>query len=291
MKLMKLCVYVIPAGLADKARHISREGGIDRNKLSRHGMDELHGVGVQRLPRHEDPRTAVQVVADQWIPEVGAVHADLMGPARVQADADQAVGVAGGQAGEIRMGRFSAGHDLTGNDTVRAAADRAADGGEGAGKAAFCQRHVQPFISCLFFVELGLHLRFFGNHAQARRILVQAVHRVVRAMLTALFVIVRHGVCQRALPHGRRRVHEQACGLVDDEEVVVLVGDRQRDGLRRKRIDLRQVDADYVAFIDKLRCRSNLAVDRADAVAFDAAAQRRRDAEMAQRSEKARGPG
>ena len=60
-------------------------------------MDELHGVGVQRLPRHEDPRTAVQVVADQWIPEVGAVHADLMGPARVQADADQAVGVAGGQ--------------------------------------------------------------------------------------------------------------------------------------------------------------------------------------------------
>lgn len=219
------------------------------------------------------------------------MYADLVGPARVQADADQAVGVAGGQAGEIRMGRFSAGHDLTGNDAVRAAADRAADSGEGAGKAAFRQRHVQPFISCLFFVELGLHLRFFGNHAQARRILVQAVHRVVRAMLAALFVVVRHGVGQRTLPHGCRRMHEQACGLVDDEEVVVLVGDRQRDGLGRKRIDLRQVDADYVALIDKLRCRSNLAVDRADAVAFDAAAQRRRYAEMAQRSEKARGPG
>ena len=80
-------------------------------------------------------------------------------------------------------------------------------------------------------------------------------------LYTSLLVVVRHGVGQRTLPHGCRRMHEQACGLVDDEEVVVLVGDRQRDGLGRKRIDLRQVDADYVAFIDKLRCRSNLAVD------------------------------
>lgn len=86
-------------------------------------MSELETVGMQGLAADEVARTAVEVVAGQGIAQVTAVDPYLMGPARVQDDLEQAVVLAGCEAGEIGPGRLAVEADTAGDDAIGTSSD------------------------------------------------------------------------------------------------------------------------------------------------------------------------
>ena len=70
-----------------------------------------------------------------------------------------------------------------------------------------------------------------GHHHQAGGVLVQAVHDAGTRQARQALVVVQQGVLQGAVGVARGRVHHQPGGLVDHQQVLVLVADLQRDGL------------------------------------------------------------
>ena len=120
-----------------------------------------------------------------------------------------------------------------------------------------------------------MDLRLLGDHTEAGRILVQAVHWVVRTVLARLFIVIGDGIGQGPVPDGGCRVHQDTCRLVDDHEVVVFVDDANGYILWRKGILFRKGDTDFIPFLDEVARRRRLSIDGADAVVFDPAPQRR----------------
>ena len=79
-----------------------------------------------------------------------------------------------------------------------------------------------------------------GDHHQPRRAAVETMHDpgpLLAADAAEIVDVVQQRVDQRAARMARRRMDDHPRGLVDHDEVVVLVEDRQRQrfGLRRRR--------------------------------------------------------
>ena len=72
-----------------------------------------------------------------------------------------------------------------------------------------------------------------GHHHQAGGVLVQPVHDAGARQFGQLRVVVQQGVEQGAGGVARAGVHHQAGRLVEHQQVLVLVHDGERDGLRR----------------------------------------------------------
>lgn len=75
-----------------------------------------------------------------------------------------------------------------------------------------------------------------GHDQQPRRILVDAVHQTGAQIALPEHrqraQMIGQGIDQRPVPVAVARVHDHAGGLVDDQQIVVFVGDIERDVLR-----------------------------------------------------------
>ena len=75
-----------------------------------------------------------------------------------------------------------------------------------------------------------------GDHQEAARVLVEPVHDArppdAADARQAVAAMGDERVDERAARMPRRRMHDEPCRLVDHDEVVVLVDDRERDRLR-----------------------------------------------------------
>ena len=98
--------------------------------------------------------------------------------------------IAPGKAGEIRMSRFAVFADAAGNDAVGTSSDGGVYSCDPRWVSSLTNGQIQSFIAEIFFVEGVLDLRFFGDHAQARRVFIEAMHGVVRAVLTGHGVVI-----------------------------------------------------------------------------------------------------
>ena len=97
-----------------------------------------------------------------------------------------------------------------------------------------------------------------GDDQEAARVLVEAVHDAgplhAADARQARPAVGDQGVHQGAGRIAGGRMHHQASGLVDDDHVVVLVDDGERDrfSLRHRRLRWRHRDCDCLAGVDAL---------------------------------------
>ena len=88
--------------------------------------------------------------------------------------------------------------------------------------------------------EVGLRLDRLGDHQQAARVLVQAVHDAGARHAGERRRVREQRVEQRAVRLAGAGMHDQAGGLVDDDERRILVHDLERHALRLRRGRVRQ---------------------------------------------------
>jgi len=79
--------------------------------------------------------------------------------------------------------------------------------------------------------QLRLGLNGLGHHHQAGRVLVQAVYDAAARDIDDVRHMVQQSIEQSAISVPGRRVNHQACGFVDDQDVVVFIDDVQLDVL------------------------------------------------------------
>lgn len=125
-----------------------------------------------------------------------------MSPSGMKHHLEQTVFIAPGKAGEIGMSRLAVEPDAAGNDAVGTSSDGGVYSCDPRWVSSLTNGQIQPFIAEIFLVEGVLDLRFLGDHAQARRVFIEAMHGVVRAVLTGHGVVIGHGVGQRPVPDG-----------------------------------------------------------------------------------------
>ena len=104
---------------------------------------------------------------------------DLMSPSGMKHHLEQTVFSGSCQAGEIGMSRLAVEPDTAGNDAVGTSSDGGVYSCDPRRVSSLTNGQIQPFIAEIFFVEGVLNLRFFGDHAQARRIFIEAMHGVI----------------------------------------------------------------------------------------------------------------
>ncbi len=180
--------------------------------------------------------TTVQPVGQQRVAEVRQVHSDLVRAAGVQRALQRADARAHPQAAHIGACRLAAGAHRHAQPGRRVAADRCVDRLLGRRHCAVGQCAVAP-----------LHLargdrphqrrdrrRRLAHDHQAGGVLVEPVHDAGARQRRGAGMVREQPVEQRARPVARGRVHHQSGGLVEHQQVLVLVDDRQRHRLRRE---------------------------------------------------------
>ena len=84
--------------------------------------------------------------------------------------------------------------------------------------------------------QTGVRAFVLGHDQQPRRILVDTVHQTGAQIALPEHrqraQMIGQGIDQRPVPVAVARVHDHAGGLVDDQQIVVFVGDVERDVLR-----------------------------------------------------------
>ena len=212
---------------------------------------------------HAPVHAAVQRVPDDGMANRAEVDADLMRAAGVNRHlhqrqhpaevlgADDARHRGPGAAYPRRLGR----HLLA---VRRIAADRRVDPAAG---HHFAPGEREIFLLHLTLGELPRQLFVrpivLRDDHQARRALVQPVHDagpLFSADAAEIVHVVQQGVDQGAALVARRRVDHHARRLVDDDQILVLVDDRERQILGRgRRLDrLGNLDRDLLSGLDRL---------------------------------------
>ena len=266
-------------------------------------MREHEPRGVQKRPLemrdraqvagHAPVDAAVERVADDRMADRAQVHADLVRAAGV--DRHLRERQRRRRTARARTMRVTASRLRRARADIflrfdRIAADRRVD--------APARLHLAPderdvFLLDLAIVELPRQLLVrrvvLGDDHQPRRAAIEPVHDA-RPLLAAdaaeIVDVMEQRVDQRAARVPGRRMHDHARRLVDDDEVAVLVEDRQRQrfGLRRRRRPARAsstaiawpaftgwfgfavaaVDADVAVLDQPLDLRSRLAGEHRD---------------------------
>ena len=98
-------------------------------------------------------------------------------------------------------------------------------------------------------------------------------------VVTALGAVLEESLNERARARGSRRVHDEACRLVDDEEVLVLPDDRDIERFPSQRLDLRDLRGDLLSSLEPEALGTWLAVDE-DETARDQALGERAGCEL-----------
>ena len=218
-------------------------------------MLESEPLRVQELPLEpEVAGDAVRRIARNRKVDRGEMDADLVRAARLEPDAQERVArqqlleleVGHGRAGRIRVERVT-------EPVMTVAADGRVDRPSArawladdestvlARQRAALHELLQPFVC----------LRRPGDDEQSRGVAVEAVNDSRPVLLPAGCTGLDESLGERAACVTGRRMHDDAGGLVDDEEMLVLVRDhelgeiarRLRDG-RRRRLDRDLLTAD-----------------------------------------------
>src|ERR1700754_508903 len=106
-----------------------------------------------------------------------------------------------------------------------------------------------------------------GEHEQAGRVAVQAVHDAGAFGVVPARDAAREGLHERALGVAVARVDDDTRRLVDHEQVLVLVGDREARGLDRGALDGRlRLDLDLLAAAEEVALGLRDAVDAHEAL-------------------------
>src|SRR5262245_63560214 len=269
---------------------IGRERRFDLDPGPRERVRERETLGVQELPLEAPVGDAVRPVADDGQVDRGQVDADLVRPAGLQPHVQQRVAV-------DQLGDLEVRHSLTRRVGVERAARRvgavAADDGLDApppgARAPANERDVAALqLSALHELPEAL-VRLLGsrNDQEPRGVAIEPVDDSGPLLLPA-----RGSACE---PMDERpghmpgsRVHDDACRLVDDEQVLVLVGDAELDVLR---LDLPgglrwQLYLELFAALQPVALRPLPPVD-ADRAALDEPLRRRARSDLRQLGQKA----
>src|SRR5690606_33014604 len=235
------------------------------------GQAELQVARVQELAGDGDAERAlaVHLIADDRVADEEHMHPDLVRASRLDLDVQEGGVAEPLQHAEVGHGRAAVGHYRHPLAVARVAADRRvdrafvlADHPMDQGDVALDDIALLPLLD-----QITSRLLVLRDDDQARGVLVQAVYdpgplpthqeRDVRAQRL-------HDVDERAVLVPRCRVGHQARGLVEDDDVVVLVDHRNRDVLGGQIVrlgDRREENLDGVALVDAARRSGRLSVD------------------------------
>ena len=224
-----------------------------RGQLEPPGMEEQPAEPGRTAPRGAG---AIDRIARDRVADGVEMDPDLVRPPGHQVELEQ--GPLGEPLANAIAGdrRAAVGHDRHLRPVLRVAPDRRLDAADGGGHAALDERQVRLLDPAGLELghDRGLRRVGPGDHQQPARIAVEAMDdaRPLDAGDAApgLAVAVRQErVDQRAARMTGRRVDDEAGRLVDDQQVVVLVDDPQRDVGRGREIEgdrLRDVDRSSV---------------------------------------------
>ena len=172
------------------------------------------------------------------MPQVGAVHPDLVGAAGIQLETQE--GVVAQPLHQAPVGAGVAARVVVDYGVFLAVGWVAADGGHD--RAGIARRHPVHYRQILargdplLDLHLQLHQRLLalGHHDAARRVLVEPVHDAgpqLPADAGQVGAMVQQALNQGAIPVAGRRMHGEPGGLIEHDQVGVFVEHIQGHGL------------------------------------------------------------
>ena len=179
------------------------------------------------------------------------MDADLMRAARFEAEREEGKSVFCAKGFVVRDGRLSGRRDHAFDDAAGAACDGRIDCAARLGRCAFDDGEVDALYAHL--VGSGkqvLYVCLLGDEHESARLAVEAVHGMEGMIFAVRFVVEEYGVGEGSPVLAVRRMHEHACGFVDDEEGIVLVTNVYGDVCGSDATLLVQLPAKLVATLD-----------------------------------------
>ena len=159
------------------------------------------------------------------------------------------------------------------------AADRCVDPPARRAGMALDEREIAPFdlAAADRFLERRIRLLRTSDGEQPRGVAIEPVHDPGPLGVSAGRPEREQLPRERSRPRPRSRMHDEAGRLVDDEQVLVLVRQRDGDGLRREhRGRARELDLDHRSCLQAVALRARRAVDQHRSVAQQALRERAR---------------
>ena len=196
-------------------------------------------MGMQELTAHlHRPTIAILLITDDRMLDIAHVHADLMGPARLQAAFHQRIACKALDHAKMRT-RFLAvffrdGHLLT---VAFIAADRCVDHAVIMCERPMHERIVQavhPLVGQLP-AQFDMRQIVFGNDQQPGRIFVDAMHDArTQDPVDAgkILAVEQQRIDERIALIAVGRMHDHSSGLVDHDHIVVFITNVERNVLR-----------------------------------------------------------
>jgi len=227
-------------------------------------MREGEPCGVQELPFEAEPRDAVDAVAGDGQVDRGQVHADLVRSAGLEPDAEERVLRQELRDLEVRdrLARRVRVERLPGR-LGAVAADRRLDPAAAGARVPADEREVlalQP-AAAHERLEPPIRLRRPGDDHQPRRVPVEPVDDPRPVGLVSPRRVPEQRVDEGPGRVSRPRVDGDAGRLVDDQQMLVLVGDPEIQLLADERRRLGRGQLDALSRLDPVRLRPLLAVD------------------------------
>ena len=210
-------------------------------------MQELAPKAARTLP------AAVAHVARDRQAEIRQMRADLVRAPRSRVERKQRVPATGGELLVVGDRCAAAGHDRHPLAIPRVTADRRLDAATRGRRLAAHEREVLLLDAAVAELahQAGLRRIGLGDDDQAARLLVEPMDDPGSADagdraegLAAIARTTQEGVHEGARSVPGRRMHDEPGRLVDDQHVVVLVGDDERDRLRDERLIRRRAEHD-----------------------------------------------
>ena len=219
-------------------------------------MQEESGVALGPTPGGPVP---VDRVARERVSDGRQVDADLVRSTGHQVQLEKGPG-SKSFADSIAGHRFTAvRHDSHAGSMVGVAADRRLDAPGRGGHCPQCQAQIRLLYAARLQLRHQTRLRLvvLRDHEQAAGIPIQAMYDprpLHPGDATVLGVAGQQGVDQSSVPMAGCRMDDQARGFVDDQHVVVLVDDGERDrfGLELERYGVRHYQLQNPARDDRV---------------------------------------
>jgi len=232
-------------------------------------MAEGEPAGVQELPPDEGRRLAVEGVADDGMTGGGEVDADLVGAAGGRGDFDEGGAVEAltdAVDGARRTSAFDYCHALA---VSRVAADGAFDDSFRLLDASLHEGEVELLDAALLQLsrEVGVSAVVLGDEEEAGGVLVESMddsRPEYAADAGKIGAVGQESVDEGMSSMAGRGMHGQARGLIDDEEVLVLVDDVKGHGFRLdvERPRRRDAHVDDVVASQEVRWADGASVNR-----------------------------
>src|SRR5215211_9113176 len=217
---------------------IGRERRLHLDAFARERVREAEPRRVEELAAEPGVRSAVDGVADDRKPDRREMHADLVRASGFEPDAQERV--VADQLNELEVGDRSSRavcfQGLAGR-VAPVSADRRLDPPRPRPRPAADERQIFALQLVLLDKALQSRVRLRGarDDEQAGGVSIEAVNDAGPLLLPTRGAVLEDAVDERSGAVTGRRVDDDSRRLVDDEQVLVLVGDPEADVLRLER--------------------------------------------------------